>query len=77
MKTVTLISKDDCSLCDKALNDLTQLQLELPFHISVRKINPGTDEYERYKEKIPVILIDDSEICHFRVDAAAVRNTLR
>jgi glutaredoxin len=77
MRTVTLISKDDCSLCDKALNDLTQLQLEIPFHISVRKISPGTEEYDRYKEKIPVILIDGSEICHFRVDAATIRKGLK
>ncbi len=76
MKTVTLISKDDCSLCDKALEKLERIQKEKPFHLKVQKIEPGTDEYEKYKEKIPVVLVDDREMFYYRVNEGALKSML-
>ncbi len=76
MKTVTLISKDDCSLCDKAYDTLVSIQKEKPFHLRVRKIEPGTDDYEKYKEKIPVVLVEDSEVFYYRVKEDALKELL-
>jgi glutaredoxin len=76
MKTVIVISKDDCSLCEKALEVLYALQKEIPFSIEVRKIVPDTDVYERYMEKIPVIFIDETEISHYRVNIPKLKKKL-
>lgn len=74
MKTVTMISKDDCSLCDKALDKLEQIKKDTPFHLAVKKIEPGTAEYEKYKEKIPVVLVEGMEVFYYEVDEKALRS---
>ncbi len=68
MKTVTLISKDDCSLCTKALGALELLQQDFPFHINIRKITPADKDYSLYHENIPVGLVDGVEVFRYHVD---------
>jgi len=76
MKTVTVISKDECSLCDKAIDTLELIRKEKPFNLHITKITPGSTEYEEYKEKIPVILIDGKEVFHFRVNERKFKKLL-
>jgi hypothetical protein len=58
MKRVTLISKEDCHLCDVAKSVLLNAQKKTSFDLKEVKIIPGTQEFETYHERIPVILID-------------------
>lgn len=76
MRTITLISKDECSLCDKALETLERIRAEKPFQIDVRKIEPGMPEYEKYKEKIPVIIVDGKEMFYYRLGEHELRSLL-
>jgi hypothetical protein len=76
MKTVTLISKDECSLCDIALEKLERIQREKQFELVVKKIETGTPDYERYGEKIPVVLVDDIELCYYKVDERRLKSKL-
>jgi glutaredoxin len=76
MKTVTIISKEDCSLCDKALDALYAVQREIPFEIEVIKVVPGTEEYEQHKENIPVIMISGTEISRYRVDVKKLKEKI-
>jgi hypothetical protein len=76
MKTVTLISKDECSLCDIALEKLERIQREKQFELVVKKIEPGTPDHERYGEKIPVVLVDDIELCYYKVDERRLKSIL-
>lgn len=55
---VELYSKDDCHLCDVAKEILLKVQKRQPFRLVEIKIQPGTDEYEQFKERIPVIFVN-------------------
>jgi glutaredoxin len=76
MKTVTVISKEDCSLCDKALGVLYDVQREIPFKIEIIKIVPGTADYEQHKENIPVIMLHGKEISRYRVDVEKLKEKI-
>ncbi len=76
MRTITLISKDDCSLCDKALDTLEKIRKEKPFKLVVKKIHPGTSEYETYKEKIPVIYVDNVRLFYYTINEQALLEIL-
>jgi Glutaredoxin-like domain (DUF836) len=67
MKTVTLISKDDCHLCDVAKGVLLKAQKETAFNLREKKIEPGSLEFEKYHERIPVVLIDEKLAFQYKV----------
>ncbi len=67
MKTVTLISKDDCHLCDVAKSVILRAQKKMAFDLKEKKITPGSPEFEKYHERIPVILIDEEFAFQYRV----------
>ena len=67
MKTVTLISKDNCHLCDAAKSTLLKAQKKIAFDFLENKITPGSPEFETYHERVPVVLIDGKFAFQFRV----------
>ena len=67
MRTVTLISKDDCSLCDVAKAVLLNTRKTFPFALEEKKITPTDSEFEKYRERIPVILIDGEFAFQYKV----------
>ena len=67
MKRVTLISKEDCHLCGVAKSVLLNTQKKVSFDLNEVKIIPGTQEFEKYHERIPVILIDDEFAFEYKV----------
>ena len=67
MKTVTLISKDDCHLCDVAKSVILNAQKKIAFDLKVRKIVPGSPEFDRYHERVPVVLIDEEFAFQYKV----------
>ena len=67
MKTVTLISKDDCHLCDAAKNVLLKAQKNIAFALKEKKITPGSPEFETYHERVPVVLIDEEFAFQYKV----------
>jgi glutaredoxin len=60
---VTILSREDCHLCDVVYRIATHLQLEL--HIETSKVYIDGDSVltKRYGTRIPVVLIDEIE--HF------------
>lgn len=77
---LTLIGKPDCHLCDVAQSVIDGVLGELDASTAVtldkRSILDDPELYERYWEKIPVLLIDGREHAHWHVDAAALRGAL-
>jgi len=76
MKTVTLISKTDCHLCEIAKQILLKAQKRLPFELRERKIVPDDADFESYKEHVPVILIDGEIAFRHRVSERELRERL-
>jgi uncharacterized membrane protein len=60
MLTVTLYMRPDCSLCEKAEQDLLALQDEFPHRLV--KIDIEAEEISKYVDKIPVIEIGPYQI---------------
>ena len=67
MKTVTLLSKTDCHLCEIAKGVMLKAQRSVPFEFRERKIASGDADFEKYKNHIPVILIDGEVAFQHRV----------
>jgi len=77
--TLTLIGKPDCHLCDVAREIVETVVAELPDDSVVVQEFSITDDpslYERWWEKIPVVLIDDRLHAHWRVSAERLRDAL-
>lgn len=82
MTTLTLIGKPDCHLCDVAEQIVETVVGELPAEVADRlvieqaSIAEDTGLYERWWEKIPVVLIDGELHAHWRVSADRLRAAL-
>ncbi len=79
MITVTLIGKPDCHLCDVADEVVETVAAELPddaVAIERRSILDDPSLYERWWEKIPVVLIDGELPAHWRVSPDRLRDAL-
>lgn len=76
MKTVTLISKEECHLCDVAKGVLLTTWHKFPFKLNEVKIVPGDKYFEEYKERIPVVLIDGEFAFQYRVSEKSLLQKL-
>ncbi|KQR86777.1 MULTISPECIES: glutaredoxin family protein [unclassified Microbacterium] len=82
MTTLTLIGKPGCHLCDVAEQIVEAVVADLPADVADRveiahaSIADDTALYEKWWEKIPVILIDGELHAHWRVSADRLRAAL-
>ena len=82
MTTLTLIGKPDCHLCDVAGEVVETVIAELPDAVAERleivekSIVDDPALYERWWEKIPVVLIDGKLHAHWRVAPDRLRQAL-
>lgn len=79
MTTLTLISKPDCHLCEVAREIVDAVVAEFDEDaVEVRELSILDDPalYERWWEKIPVVLVDDELHAHWRVAADRLRAAL-
>lgn len=66
--TLVFLTKEDCHLCDVALQAVEQARRKHSFDLQVIKIQEGDEWWERYWDKIPVGLIDGAMIFKYRID---------
>ncbi len=76
MKSVTLISKDDCHLCDVAKEAILNARKKLSFELKEMKIVPGTPEFDKYHERVPVILVDEEFAFQYKVSELQLLSAL-
>lgn len=82
MTTLTLIGKPDCHLCDVASDVVDAVVAELPdalaedMEITELSILDDPALYEKYWEKIPVLLIDGELHGHWRISPDRLRDAL-
>lgn len=67
MKTVTLISKDNCHLCEVAKEVILSARNKTSFNLIEKKITPSTADFDLYHERIPVILIEGKFAFQYKV----------
>jgi len=64
--TITIYSKPDCHLCDRAKEVVERCRSKADFTVEVIDISRNPELFERYRNDIPLILLDGKEIArHF------------
>ncbi|WP_035847949.1 glutaredoxin family protein [Kitasatospora azatica] len=75
-RTVTLIAKPGCHLCDQAREVILKVTAELGSGFEERDITQDEALYRSYWEQIPVTLIDGRQHDFWRVDEQRLRKAL-
>ena len=73
---VTLFHAADCHLCESARRVLAQVRAELPFELEEVDITGDADLERRYRERIPVVLVDGEEAFTYFVHPDGLRRRL-
>ena len=77
MMLVEVYSKDNCRLCDEALEVLELVRKEIPFQLKVIKLLPGEENFEEFKDDFPVIYINKRFAFKHRVNENMLRIRLQ
>jgi glutaredoxin len=73
---VRLYHAPDCHLCESARRVLAQVRADIPFELEEVDIT-GDDTLERrYRERIPVVLVDDEEAFTYFVHPDGLKRRL-
>ena len=76
MITIEVMTKQDCCLCDDAKEVIEQVIAELPAELKMTDIESDPELFKRYKEKIPVVLINGEESFVYKVHPVTLRKKL-
>ncbi len=74
--TLTLMFREYCSLCHQMRDQLAPYQAEYGFALEVVDVDADPVLEQRYNERVPVLLLDGREICHWHLDEAKLRAAL-
>lgn len=73
MVMVTLYGKAGCHLCDEAREHLETVATEREFELREVDIRRDPELFERYRYRIPVIVVDGEERLEGRIEEHDVR----
>lgn len=82
MTRLTLVSKPDCHLCDVARDVIETVLADIPDAaadaVVVDEVSILDDAalYERWWERIPVVLVDGELVAHWRIAPDRLRRAL-
>jgi Glutaredoxin-like domain (DUF836) len=72
-RVVTLVHAEGCHLCEGARRVIEAVRAQVPFELEEIDI-AGDDELEaRYRERIPVVLVDGEEVFTYFVTPEGLR----
>ena len=81
IQAIEVFVKDQCSLCDDMVAGLKNLQKvwrqSLPFSIQLNDIEDRQDWYARYREYVPVVVVNGEEICHYFLEQDELEKALQ
>jgi glutaredoxin len=69
MKMVTVYSKPECHLCDLVKNVIQEVARRRRFRLEIRNILDDPNDLQKYKNAIPVIMVEGEEIARYRLTA--------
>jgi glutaredoxin len=76
LKKVTFYSKENCSLCDKGLAILQNIQKEISFDVEIVDIYKDDQLLELYQIMIPVVKIDNELVSYGILEKDRIRKRL-
>ncbi|MDI5966664.1 glutaredoxin family protein [Streptomyces sp. SL13] len=75
-RTITLITRPGCHLCDAARATVEKVAAEVGCAVEERDITTDQELYDRYWEQIPVVLIDGAQHDFWQVKEERLRKAL-
>jgi thioredoxin reductase (NADPH) len=72
MARVTLLSRQDCSLCEDAARDLRHMGIDF----ATLDIDEHPDLLAKYNETVPVLMLDGRELAHAPLSDSKLRIAL-
>ena len=69
---LTVYSRAYCHLCEEMIEALRALQGLVHFDITVVDVDADPELERRHGMKVPVLMHGERELCHYRLDTAAV-----
>ena len=69
---LTVYGRTYCHLCDDMIAALQSLQGRFSFEIQVVDVDTDAALEARFGEKVPVLVSDDHELCHYFLDQPVV-----
>jgi glutaredoxin len=76
MITIEIMTKKNCCLCDDAKAIIEQVVAEIPAVLKTTDIESDPELFERYQEKIPVVLVNGEESFVYKVHPVTLRKKL-
>ncbi len=74
--TLEILTKEDCCLCDDAKIIVDRVLEDYPARLIITDIESDDALFEQYKERIPVLKINDEEHFVFKVHEITLRKKL-
>jgi glutaredoxin len=80
-RQVELMTRDGCSLCERAAQRLTQLADELGFELTITDVDAAATAGDsalraEFGDRLPVVLLDGAEHSYWDVDEPRLRADL-
>ncbi|MBI2311379.1 MAG: glutaredoxin family protein [Betaproteobacteria bacterium] len=69
---LVVYSRDYCSLCRTMVDTLHRLQAERSFLLEVVDVDDNPELEDLFGERVPVLVADGEEICHYQLDLYAL-----
>ena len=73
---VTLYTKAECGLCAEAEETLIRVRKLIPFEAEFVYIDDDDELHERYGQRVPVVVVNGTEVASARVDEARLQAVL-
>ncbi len=73
---VKVYGRKNCHLCDVMLNELEQIRENSAFDIEYTDIDSDPELRHHYATLIPVLFINDKEVCRYHLDRQSFMNFL-
>ena len=68
---LTVYGREHCHLCQDMIAALQELRLRYPFRLEVIDVDSDSDLRSRYGQRVPVLMAEGKEICHYHLNLDA------
>ena len=73
---LTLITRDDCCLCDEMKAIVMPVATDMGAALEVRDVDADPALYARFNDEVPVLLIEGRKAFKYRLTPAALRHRI-
>jgi glutaredoxin len=74
---LTILSREDCHLCETARQIARRLRTEFQFSLSYKNIETDPEWSARQTVEVPVVLIDGREVCSGAMTEERLRRVMK